>query len=427
MTGFGSRRQLTSEAGAYGREARRLERQGYRGEAGKLRMMEAQSRLGESRIGSAESRMAEQEYSQRMQAGLAEVGRRSLLGQGMVGIGQPVMPEIRRVGDLPGARKVVGAAGVEGATGTQGATGVKGATGTQGATRSSAPLTTGVPQVPGAPLTQVQSTSAPAAGATTPAGGTKPTSLLSRPQTQPTSMIDGRPAREVLSGASVGLSKEDILRKAREESAGNPSVTRQDVIDRMNAERRAKGFTDVEITGKELAAADTDQQTTAAANRSVEGQKFDRMMSGIQSTLNPPKPTVPRLLERPAETNVPTLLRRESAAPTAPANPTTQSRYGSPAQMYGDLSRAAGPPQPILDQYGRKPKRMPVLSSAADLAEYDRVMAQGTITGQDIRNAGSAVKRGVQSSVRYLEELPNRTNAWSNRVSEKLRRDLGIQ
>lgn len=306
-------------------------------------MMEAQSRLGESRIGSAESRMAEQEYSQRMQAGLAEVGRRSLLGQGMVGIGQPVMPEIRRVGDLPGARRVVGAAGVEGATGTQGATGVKGATGTQGATRSpaplttgvpqvpGAPLTTGVPQVPGAPLTQVQSTSAPAAGATTPAGGTKPTSLLSRPQTQPTSMIDGRPAREVLSGASAGLSKEDILRKAREESAANPSVTRQDVIDRMNAERRAKGFTDVEITGKELATADIEQQTTAAANRSVEGQKFDRMMSGIQSTLNQPKQTVPRLLERPAETNVPPLLKRENAASAAKPTTTAASPATAPS------------------------------------------------------------------------------------------------
>lgn len=256
------------------------------------------------------------------------------------------------------------------------------------------------------------------------------TQQAAKPTAGPVSKIDGMPAEQVLSGASVGLSKADILRKAREESATNPSVTRQDVIDRMNAERRAKGFADVDITGKELAAADIEQQTNVEATRSLQGQKFFNTMDKIESSLNPPKSTasaVPRLLERPAETNVPTLLRRESAAPAAPSNPTAQSKYESPAQMYGDLSRAAGPPQPILDQYGRKPKRMPVLSSAADLAEYDRVMAQGTITGQDIRNAGSAVKRGVQSSVRYLEELPNRTNAWSNRVSEKLRRDLGIQ
>lgn len=221
LSGPGSRRRLGTQSGATRRVARTLDGRGR----SLMEFEAAKQKLGEgSAITSADENVAAADYTRRMQAGLMETQRRSLLGGGQ---NTP-----RTTGRTP-----VDAA--EGSTLTPQQSRMK-----FYADQKAARMGT------------------PAAAAPSLGGGERPSLTLGRsspvqgppaPTKPRTGLIDGRPASQVLGqdtepGNMADLqardadARESAITQAREESAGNAKVTRRDVIDRINKEREAQGM-----------------------------------------------------------------------------------------------------------------------------------------------------------------------------------------
>lgn len=397
LSGPGSRRQLTSEAGAYAREARRLERQGYRNEAGKLRALESQSRLLQQKegIASAESRMAEQEYGQRMQAGMAEIGRRSLLGQGQVGVGQPVTD----------ARS----SGVQGATRVEGAIGVQGA-GRTGTTRVAGTMD----QEAAAPA----DTAAPAAGMAT--AGTAMTasavpSLLARPATA-----------KGMGGQQTGLprTKESLLQQAFAEASKEGSGTREQIVNRLNEERYAQGMPKFKVSDEDYANLAKSQQQIKEYNvRSEAGRQFDtqqamsrmqgpsRAMMGQQSNKTATDRERADVMQR-AQQQGPPVIPQQSGPPRAAATPRPQA--------------------PLLVQRTNQAAQNLSNTLQAPLRKtYSQRRNEDFISGQQMVDAATGAVQSFGGGLRALpsraRSMAERTNAWSERTSQNLRRNLGIQ
>lgn len=214
----------------------------------------------------------------------------------------------------------------------------------------------------------------------------------------PVSMINGKPASEVLGPREdKDLTKADILRRAREESATNPSVTRQDVIDRLNAERREKGMADVNITGKELAAADIEQQTNVEAASSLQGQKFFNTMDKIEASLKPKPVTPPRFVGPPSSA----APKPTTATPTEPTDAELMAKIPSaPAILYGRLGerlketlpgRLIGADQGLLGsaaiKAGQFANRLNIGGQAVQLGKATGALASAT---------AGAIQRGAE-------------------------------
>ena len=141
---------------------------------------------------------------------------------------------------------------------------------------------------------------------------------------EPGSMADRRLRQSGIESEN-DLGRARIIAKAREESKGDTSVTRGDVIDRFNKEREAKGLEKLDITGAELA--DIDSNEAANAPKSEEDTLAD-VRSSRSEGLVPLGGTPPDLgSARPVST--PTPVTPASAVTTAPVgvapSPTTPS------------------------------------------------------------------------------------------------------
>lgn len=228
----------------------------------------------------------------------------------------------------------------------------------------------------------------------------------------PVSMINGKPASEVLGPrADQDLTKADILRRAREESATNPSVTRQDVIDRLNAERRDKGMVDVNITGKELAAADIEQQTNVEAASSLQGQKFFNTMDTIEASLKPKT----GITQKPATAGLtPAAPKQTASSPYDAIEPTdAEIKSAMPSDsriVLGTLSKvgraASAVVNPVAEGIRRIAPTIPMpdvtLGQATQAAAAAVAPAQTAAEAFGRVGAGAAMKSARESEMRRI-------------------------
>ena len=282
MAGLNDKRMLGTESGRTRREARRVQRAG--GSPDALLNLASKTRLAEgSGITSSEENIAADEYKRRTQAGLNAHRKGSILGQDSRSSFGADLDRSALAKTDPAARQRAYDRGASLGVSQEDIDRRLGGT--------LPPVAGTVPPVAGTvpPATTPPATTPPVAGTVPPVAGTVPpvatnkaSSLLARSPslTKPRpSLIDGRPAADVLKetrervGESIPVDpvkdRQSAIEAARTESAGNPSVTRGSVIDRINKQRAQEGQTAYgDDIYKDIAGADSQ----AAQARRAEGR-----------------------------------------------------------------------------------------------------------------------------------------------------------
>ena len=244
MAGLNDKRMLGTESGRIRREARRVQRAG--GSPDALLNLASKTRLAEgSGITSSEENIAADEYKIRTQAGLNAQRKGSILGQDSRPSFGADLDRSALAKTDPAARQRAYDRGAS--------LGVSQEDIDRRLGGALPPATT--PPVAGT-VPPVAGTVPPVAGTVPPVATNKASSLLARSPglTKPRpSLIDGRPAADVLKEARGRVGEDEptdpvkdrqsAIEAARTESAGNPSVTRGSVIDRINKQRVQEGQT----------------------------------------------------------------------------------------------------------------------------------------------------------------------------------------
>jgi hypothetical protein len=314
MAGLNDRRRLGTESGRIRREARAVARAG--GNPSELLNRAAQVKLGEgSAISSSEENIAFDQEKRRMQSGLLESKRRALLDPAAAR--QDFDADLDRSASVktdPAARQRAYDRGA-----------------TLGATREQ------IDQRIGGTAPQPTGTAPP------PIGPTQRPTLQGPPVSAKPGLIDGKPARSVLDsmrgvetepGNLAGLASRDAqdraaaITTARTESAGNPSVTRQGVIDRINKERTAKGLQPFgEDIYKDIA--NQDGRKAKAESDSVMGEAIkaqtplQKSLAEARTRFAPPAEQSPLPVYPVPENQGPPV----SAKPVAPKPPGLAARF----------------------------------------------------------------------------------------------------
>ena len=265
MAGLNDKRMLGTESGRIRREARRVQRAG--GSPDALLNLASKTRLAEgSGITSSEENIAADEYKRRTQAGLNAHRKGSILGQDSRSSFGADLDRSALAKTDPAARQRAYDRGASLGVSQEDIDRRLGGT---------------LPPVAGT-VPPVAGTVPPVAGTVPPVSTNKASSLLARSPslTKPRpSLIDGRPAADVLKetrervGESIPVDpvkdRQSAIEAARTESAGNPSVTRGSVIDRINKQRAQEGQTAYgDDIYKDIAGADSQ----AAQARRAEGR-----------------------------------------------------------------------------------------------------------------------------------------------------------
>ena len=323
MAGLNDRRQLGTESGRIRRAARQVERAG--GNPSALLNRAADAKLGEgSAISSSEDNAAFEEKKRRMQSGLLESKRRALLNP--AGTPRTGMTPVERAEGLPYDE------------GTQRSVAQPART---------APSQTGTapqPSLTAAPPSLMDSAAA---------ADSRSLSRRKEMRAAEDSITGGEP------GNLAGLANRDAqdraaaITAARTESAGNPSVTRQGVIDRINKERTAKGlqpfgediYKDIAAQGiAESDKARADARSKAGFEATGFGAEFASTRTPLQKALIEAKTRfAPPPVEAPPEIQGPPV----SAKPVATTSAPTLSSGGLNVRFSpGLLSK---PPQELTD------------------------------------------------------------------------------
>ena len=230
MAGLNDKRMLGTESGRIRREARRVQRAGGNPDA--LLNLAAKNKLSEgSGISSSEENIAADEAKRRTQTGLNAHRKGSILGQDSRSSFGADLDRSALAKTDPAARQRAYDRGAS-----------------LGMSQEDIDTRLGGALPP--------RTVPPVAGTVPPVATNKASSLLARPPslTEPRpSLIDGRPADEVLKETRRRLGEDEptdplkdrqsAIEAARTESAGNSSVTRGSVIDRINKQRVQEGQT----------------------------------------------------------------------------------------------------------------------------------------------------------------------------------------